>query len=98
MQTAELLSILGFNTVIINQWPIRPEENFAIYKEILKEVSEEGVYLSSALRKYREGISEKKLIEKDGGQPNEVEEKITYKKALYRFNTINFGVPLTRII
>ena len=98
LQTAELLTILGFNTVIINQWPIRPEENFAIYKEILKEVSTEGVYLSAALRKYRDGTSEKKLVQKEGGQPNEVEEKVTYKKALYRFNTVNFGVPLTRLI
>ena len=96
-ETAELLSILGLNTVLINQWPMWPEENYAIYKEILKEVGTEGVYLSAALRKYWEGTSEWVLVQKEG-QADEVEEKITYKKALYRFNTISYGVPLTRVI
>jgi len=58
METAELLSILGLNTILVNQWPIKPEENFEIFKEILKEVGSEGVYVSAALRKYRNGTSE----------------------------------------
>jgi hypothetical protein len=35
METSELLSILGLNTIIINQWAMKPEENYAIYKELL---------------------------------------------------------------
>lgn len=49
IESAELLSILGLNTVLINQWPMKPEENYAIFKEILKEVGSEGVYVSAAL-------------------------------------------------
>jgi len=41
---------------------MKPEENYAIFKEILKEVGSEGVYVSAALWKYRNGTTEWQLV------------------------------------
>lgn len=50
-QTAVLLSILGINSVLINQWAICPEENLRIYQHILKEMGTEGKYIGAAVQR-----------------------------------------------
>lgn len=97
-QTAALFSILGLNTVVLNQWALTPEENLNLFKTILEETGGEGTYVAAGLRKYKEGEKESQLVENEGEQPDEMEEKVTLKKAIFRFNTINYGVALNRII
>lgn len=50
-QTAALLSIMGLNSILINQWAICPEENLKIYKHILSEIGVKGKYIGAAIQR-----------------------------------------------
>lgn len=48
-QTAGLLSAIGMNSILINQWAICPEENIRIYKRILSEMGTNGKYIGASV-------------------------------------------------
>jgi len=50
-QTAALLSVMGLNSVLINQWAICPEENMKIYQHILKEMGTNGKYIGASVQR-----------------------------------------------
>lgn len=97
LQAAALFSALGVNYIGLNQWSTTPEENLEVYNRITDECLKEGVYLGAGLRKYREGEKEVAQVEKTEGEDEQIE-KFNLKKEIYRWNTINYGVPLVRIV
>lgn len=50
-QTAALFSVLGMNSILINQWAISPEENMRIYRDILNEIGVKGKYIGAAIQR-----------------------------------------------
>jgi len=51
-QTAALMSVMGMNSVLINQWAVCPEENLRIYKHVLTEMGVEGKYIGASVKRY----------------------------------------------
>ena len=103
-QLAALLSMVGINTLIINQWAVSENENFKILKTLIEETTEQQ-YLTANLKDYKAAAKstedpseEKEEGQKDEEEPGLEQPKVPYKKALYRFTTINYGVPLARIV
>jgi hypothetical protein len=90
--TAALLSLVGVNTIILNHWAVKPEENLNLYKSLLSQACTENIYLGASLRKYREP---EKVETKDG---DEVKEELVEKMKLYTHNTVVYGVPIVRIV
>lgn len=93
-QTAALLTILGLNSIVVNQWAISPEENTRIFKHMLTQMGTEGRYIGASIQKHEKEISE--TIKNEEGADQVITKKVPRKK-IYRLNTICYGVPLNRI-
>jgi hypothetical protein len=93
-QTAALFSLCGLSSITVNHWSVKPEENFEIYKTMVKTAMTEGTYLGASLRKYK-AKTERPELEEGQEEPTDLPPE---KLKLYRLNTINYGVPLLRVV
>jgi hypothetical protein len=85
-QTAALFTILGLNSVILNQWSICPEENFRIYQNILSQIGVGSKYIGAAYERHEKEVTEI-IKNQENGEDESVQRKIARKK-IYRLNTI----------
>jgi hypothetical protein len=86
-----LFSLCGVVSIVTNNWAVKPEATFDAFQHLLKGSLGEGVYLGAALRKYRNPTAAGSGVEEPEINPAD-------RKAIYRANTVTYGVPIIRVV